>query len=264
MPGAQCNWLATFLNLHSLWITFASLQRKALERYVGDWEDASEDKVLAARAWGSKFGFSTLMEMLGGYNNLPVVTTLGRHIWGILDQDSLAKLIKSVSWVQTRDPASIYKGRAIEETTSCHPLTTTCMCIHVDVHQTTCAHTHAYMYIHMHAHTHKFILLGLMWIYTWQMALQALNFLELKCWIVKGKMGWGKSAPSGAGVTQKQTKCQVTERWSLRAAGEQEIFAIDTLSWVLFQQKMTSSKALSVSLRTSIVSKAEWDVIKFP
>lgn len=64
------------------------------------------------------------------------------------------------------------------------------MCTHVGVHQNTCAHmhTHAYMYIHVHAppHTHKFILLDLIGTFIQQMA-QALNFLELKCWVVKGK-----------------------------------------------------------------------------
>lgn len=86
-----------------------------------------------------------------------------------------------------RDPPSVHKvencRRNYSMSVSDH---------HMHVHPCGCtpehAHTHASMYIHMHAppHTHKFILLDLIGTFIQQMA-QALNFLELKCWIVKGK-----------------------------------------------------------------------------
>lgn len=49
-------------------------------------------------------------------------------------------------------------------------------------------YTRTHVPTHMHAapHTRKFILLDLIGTFIQQMA-QALNFLELKCWTVKGK-----------------------------------------------------------------------------
>lgn len=97
-------------------------------------------------------------------------------------------------------------------------------------------------------------------------SLQALKFLELRCWVVKGKWDQGISFSSGTGATQKQTKCQMKPRWSqecLFGLVEQEIFAIH-LSPVGNRKQYALSKPLSILLRERTISKAEWDPIKFP
>ena len=121
---------------------------------------------------------------------VPVTPATRRQIWGILDQDGLARLMKSVSsefkWT--------YMVESNRGNTPCQPLISTYMYIHVDVHQ----NIHV---VYMHGAR-------------LQKSLQTVKFLKLRCWTVKGKWDKGISFSSGAGVTQKQTKCQVKERWS--------------------------------------------------